>query len=176
MSEIEHQSSGKGRKKKSARVDMTAMVDVAFLLLTFFVLTTTLASPAGMDIIKPPVSGDDMTTTQPEKNILTLILGSNDQVYYYQGMPEGDLGRTDFSSEGLRQVIFDHLKQEPNPCGKGVSRPCWDPIIVLKPNKTCRYKNVVDALDELQLSEARKYCYAEMTSSDSLLLLDNRVK
>lgn len=174
MADIQSGSSDNGRKKKAPKVDMTAMVDVAFLLLTFFVLTTTLSNPGGMDIIKPPV-GDEIGK-QNEKNILTLILSSDDQVYYYHGMPDGPMEKTDFGEGGLRQLIFDHLNRHPKPCSEGVARDCWDPIFILKPNEDCVYRNVVDALDELRLTQAPKFCYAPMTSGDSLLLENSRVR
>ena len=172
MAEVQERSSRSGRKRKSPRVDMTAMVDVAFLLLTFFVLTTTLAKPPAIPIVKPFDDGNPKPVDM--EKILTLILGSEDRILYYEGMPDQDLTETDFSEQGLRQVIFNHLNKNPNPCGEEKEEGCWDPIFVLKPNKDCRYKNVVDAVDELRLTGASKFVFTEMTPADSLLLLDNR--
>ncbi len=172
MAEVESRSSGKGRKRKAARVDMTAMVDVAFLLLTFFVLTTTLAKPPAIELATPVDDGSP--TPIDQEKILTLILGKNNQVLYYYGIPEGNLKRTDFSESGLRKLIFDHLKKREGLCSEEKTPDCWDPIFVLKPSKDCIYKNVVDAVDELRLADAPKYIYADVTPVDSLLLLDHR--
>lgn len=174
---------GPKQKKKSTKVDMTAMVDVAFLLLTFFILTTTLASPSAMEIAKPPPIEEDKPDNEPkkvdEKKIMTLILGEKDQVHYYQGMPEdGPLRTTDFGEEGVRKIISDHLNRYPNRCPKGTkdTKNCWDPIFVVKPNATCVYRNVVDILDELRISGATKYSYTEVTGADSLFLFESRKK
>ncbi len=165
---------------------MTAMVDVAFLLLTFFILTTTLASPAAMEIAKPPPVDEDNPEDEPKKveeeKILTMILGAEDEVHYYQGLStEATLQSTNYGPGGVRQVIVDHLNFKDNRCPKGVKaedRPkdCWDPIFVIKPNETSRFKNLVDVLDELRIAGATKYSYTELTPADSTLLADNRKK
>lgn len=176
---------GPKQKKKSTKVDMTAMVDVAFLLLTFFILTTTLASPAAMEIAKPPPNDEknpeDENKKVDEKKIMTFILGENDQVHYYQGLAEGRLNTTDFGEDGVRKIIQEHLTRFPNRCpkmpkGEDPPKGCWDPIFVIKPNSTSRYKNVVDILDELRISGATKYSYTEVTPGDSIFLVDNRKK
>lgn len=165
---------------------MTAMVDVAFLLLTFFILTTTLASPAAMEIMKPPPVDDENPDDEPkkvdEKKIMTLILGENDKVHYYQGLAtDAALKSTDYGATGVRKVITDHLDLYPNRCPKGVKKEdmpkgCWDPIFVIKPNETSRFKNLVDVLDELRIAGATKYSYTELTPADSTILADNRKK
>ena len=192
MAEVDTSQSGGGKhkggpkqKKKSTKVDMTAMVDVAFLLLTFFILTTTLASPAAMEIAKPPPQDEDKPDDDPKKvdenKIMTFILGEEDQIHYYQGLPEGRLNSTDFGEEGVRKLIQEHLNKYPNRCpktkkGEEPPKGCWDPIFVVKPNSTCRYKNVVDILDELRISGATKYSYTEVTPGDSTFMADNRKK
>lgn len=174
---------GPKQKKKSTKVDMTAMVDVAFLLLTFFILTTTLASPAAMEIAKPPQQDEDDPNDKPKKvdeeKIMTLILGDDDKVHFYQGMPEdGPLQTTDYGEEGVRKVISDHLKFKDNRCPKGSkdTKNCWDPIFVVKPNSSSRYKNLIDVLDELRISGANKYSYTEVTEGDSIYMIENRKK
>lgn len=168
---------GPKQKKKSTRIDMTAMVDVAFLLLTFFILTTTLATPKAMKISKPPKNKEEEPNDKEVKQskIMTFILGENDKVHYYQGLPEGELSTTDFGANGLRKVINEHLNKEPNRCPPGTKdvSNCWDPIFVVKPNKTCVYKNVVDVLDEMRITGATKFALTEPNAQDSILMLDN---
>ena len=170
MADIETRSKGPGRRRGSPKVDMTAMVDVAFLLLTFFVLTTTLASPAGMRLAIPDDTGPPSKVDQ--EKLLTLILGSGDKVLYYHGMPDGSIQETHFGENGLRKLIFDHLNKKDDLCRDQPGENCWDPIFVLKPNVNCRYKNVVDAVDELRLANAPKYVFTDITPADSMLLLD----
>ena len=158
------------QKKKSTRIDMTAMVDVAFLLLTFFILTTTLAQPQTMELNLPPKKDDidvkERTVEVKAEKILTLILGEEDQIYYYKGEPdqEGTLEITTYDPQGIRKVIFGHL------------RSVRDPIVVIKPNETSRYRNVVDILDEMAITQAKKYAMTEVTSVDSLLMANTQVK
>jgi biopolymer transport protein ExbD len=174
-----HKGGAPKQKKKSTRIDMTAMVDIAFLLLTFFILTTTLATPQAMELIKPPKTDDpaDVEQEVKESKVMTFIMGENDKVHYYQGITDPKVLTTDFSADGVRKVIKEHLDRFPNRCNTNDNAPgCWDPIIVLKPNKTSKFKNMVDILDEMRINSVPKYALAEMTSVDSLLLLDNNLK
>ncbi|MFN8397872.1 MAG: biopolymer transporter ExbD [Bacteroidia bacterium] len=190
MAEVDTGGGGGGKhkgapkqKKKSTRIDMTAMVDVAFLLLTFFILTTTLATPQALELIKPPkLDNPEDQLEVAESKVMTIILGEKDKVYYYLGVTEPKVLTTDFSAEGVRKEIVNHLNRFPNRCPKGATADdikksrCWDPIIVLKPNKSCRYKNMVDILDEMRINKVLKYALAEVTPQDSILLLDNNLK
>ena len=149
---------------------MTAMVDVAFLLLTFFILTTTLATPQAMPLVIPPEGG---TTNVAAEKVLTLILGKGDQIHYYDNLFEPDLRTTDYSADGLRQVVNAHLNKHANRCTETENLAgCWDPIIVIKPAEGSRYKNMVDALDEMRISSVPKYALYKVMPEDSLLLVD----
>jgi biopolymer transport protein ExbD len=186
MAEVDSSESGaKGKhgggpkqKKKSTKIDMTAMVDVAFLLLTFFILTTTLATPQAMELNKPPKTDDDSNQKDvKESKVLTFILGADDAVHYYFGITEPEPKTTDFSAEGMRKVVNDHLNKFPNRCNLVDNAPgCWDPIIVIKPHKNSKYKNMVDALDEMRISRVPKYALDEVAAADSLLMVDNNLK
>ena len=166
------------QKKKSTKVDMTAMVDVAFLLLTFFILTTTMATPKAMELMKPPKTEDDSNQKDvAESKVLTFILGENDKIHYFFGITEPEFETTDFSDDGLRKIVNEHLNKFPNRCSEVKDAPgCWDPIIVIKPNETSKFKNLVDILDEMRISKVPKYALGDMTSQDSLLLIDNNLR
>ncbi len=163
--------------KKSTRVDMTAMVDVAFLLLTFFILTTTLTSPLRIDLVKAPRM-ENGTINSPRisgDKIMTLILGEDDKVHYYQGVADHRPETTDYSPEGLREVIQAHLTWGGTPCYNH-DLNCWDPIFIVKPNATSHFKNLVDALDELRIAGARKFSYQEKEDFDRDLLAVHDLK
>lgn len=112
---------GKGKKrakKPSARIDMTPMVDLAFLLLTFFVLTSTFSKPKTMEINYPARPDPKENVKPPEvKNGLTLILTKDNRIFYYKGefiLPNDPKGRpatqleeTDFSINGLHKILVD---------------------------------------------------------------------
>ena len=95
-------------KKMSTRVDLTPMVDLGFLLITFFMLTTTLAKPQIMALVMPEkdIKKEDIEPVK-ESKVLTLLLGANDKVYWYEGITDAKLDSTDYSAEGLRQVILN---------------------------------------------------------------------
>jgi biopolymer transport protein ExbD len=169
MAEIQPKAEGGGKggkkraKKMSTKIDMTPMVDLAFLLLTFFMLTTTFNKPQTMEI-NMPVKTDkpEEQNELKESEALTVILGKNDKVYYYQGMNNGtkqpDLKTTDFSDKGIRQVLLD------------LGRTIPKLTVLIKPVKTARYKNVVDILDEMNITNTRRYALVEMSDLDTKLL------
>ncbi len=161
MAEIQDKAAGgkKGPKKQSTKIDMTPMVDLAFLLLTFFMLTTTFAKPNVMQI-SMPVPPEDETEQPPLKasNALTVILGPNDKIFYYDGlvregetMPE--LVTTDYSATGIRK----HLQtRNTNP----------KLFVMIKPLKEARYKNMVDILDEMSITNTGAYALIKDFTAD----------
>ncbi len=153
----------KGKKKKgSPRVDMTPMVDLGFLLITFFMLTTTLSKPQSMELNMPDKT--DKSEQQPTKasHSLTVILGKDDQVFYFVGTPkdakEGDLlQKTDFSSAGIRKVILDKTK-EIGGDEKGIPMI----VVVIKAMDDSKYKNMVDILDEMHITNSKRYAIVDL--------------
>lgn len=163
---------------------MTAMVDVAFLLLTFFVLTATMNKPSVMELNMPPKTDElpeDSTKIKvKEEKIMTLILDADDTVRYYVGITNPEVKATSFDpANGVRGAIQEHinwgLKRGLQLCvkvGDGKStKNCWDPIFLIKPRVTSRYGNLVDLIDELNITEAPKYAITEFAEEDSLLLI-----
>jgi len=109
----------KRAKKASTRIDMTPMVDLAFLLLTFFVLTSTFSKPKTMEI-NYPADPKDKKDLQKVNNALTFIMTKDDNLYYYEGefypknnkdkKPLTELIKTDYSKDGLRKLLLDKNK------------------------------------------------------------------
>jgi biopolymer transport protein ExbD len=173
---------GPKTKKKSTRIDMTAMVDVAFLLLTFFVLTATMSDSVVMQLTMPPKVEDDdpdKYVKVDEKKIMTIVLDSADIVTYYIGATDIEPVNTDYSKTGIRKAIQNHLltgKAAGIPNCKEVNnqQPCWDPIFVIKPKTSSKYKNVVDLLDELAITGAPKYAIDKFYPADSIRIEEAR--
>ncbi|MFD1188496.1 ExbD/TolR family protein [Pontibacter rugosus] len=142
----------------SAHLDMTPMVDLAFLLLTFFMLTTTFAKPQAMDISMPI---DEGTSPVKAKNALTVILGEKDKIYYYFGFADDvpEVLETDFSSTGIRSVLLSE-KLRANP----------ESVVLIKATEASRYRNLVDILDEMKITDTRKYALVDLATADKLLL------
>src|SRR6185369_8241448 len=80
-----HKGGKKRAKKQSTRIDMTPMVDLAFLLLTFFVLTSTFSKPKSMELTFPVPPEPNMPPPPPIKNGITLLLTKDDKIFYYEG-------------------------------------------------------------------------------------------
>jgi biopolymer transport protein ExbD len=160
MSEISQPGGGKkdGKvrsKKSSTRIDMTPMVDLAFLLLTFFMLTTTFNKPQTMEIVMPekPKPGD-VPQNVNEKKVVTLVLGNDDKIYWYQGITEPKVEQTDFSNDGIRKVLAE---RNANIAGM---------LVLIKPTDGSRYKNVVDILDEMTISNISRFALVDITTAD----------
>ncbi len=172
-----HKKGGKVRSKKmSTRVDFTPMVDLGFLLITFFMLTTTLAKPQIMALVMPDkdIKKEDVEPVK-ESKVLTLLLGGNDKVYWYEGITDAKLDSTDYSAEGVRQVILnkmDKVKAQfqtetyKRKNKEGVEEEHTDGSyinVLIKPTKDARYKNLVDALDEMAITKVRYYVILEVS-------------
>lgn len=174
MAEIQQQGgdSGKGGKKRakkaSTKIDMTPMVDLAFLLLTFFMLTTTFAKPNVMQLTMPvKEKKPDEQTKIKASQAVTIILGPEDKVYYYFGLndpndksaPPPQVKVTDYSANGIRKVILERQRQTSDP-----------PIILIKAyvlnDKQARYKNMVDILDEMNITNQKKYAMVKINQAD----------
>jgi biopolymer transport protein ExbD len=161
MAEVNSAGSGNGKgrsKKSSTKVDMTPMVDLAFLLITFFMLTTTFGKPQAMPVNMPDKTSKDDVAPVAASKAFTILLGEKDKVYYYSGYENPDVKITDFSAEGIRKVIIE--KQ----------REVKDVVIIIKPTKVSRYKNVVDILDEMKITSAERYAIVAVTDVDYELI------
>ena len=156
----------------STRIDFTPMVDLGFLLITFFMLTTTLAKPNILALVMPEkdIKKEDVEPVK-ESKVLTLLLGPNDKVYWYEGITDAKLDSTDYSAEGLRQVILNKMEKVKNQFGQEdyedfkTKEPKKGSFInvIIKPTKDSRYKNLVDALDEMAITKVRYYVILDIS-------------
>lgn len=175
---------GKVRAKKmSTRVDMTPMVDLGFLLITFFMLATTMSKPTSMTLAVPDKTDEeDQEKTEPLKasKVLTLFMGANDDVYYLDGVAaddekaEASLKTTRYGFD-LRSVIFASAKRinAANPKDEKGNEPF---VVVIKPTVVSTYKNMVDVLDEMAITKSKRYALVEtLTDSEKKLLGDKIV-
>jgi len=144
-----------GGKKVSTRVDMTPMVDLAFLLVTFFMLTTTFNKPQTMELNMPDKTDDESVKQKiAESRTTTLVLAENNKVYYYTGVENPQVNVTNFSETGLRKVLLQKV------------RTIKDPIVVIKAKKEAKYKNVVDVIDEMAITGVKIYALVKITPED----------
>jgi biopolymer transport protein ExbD len=199
MSEIDVSSDGghkkgpgvKKAKKLSTRVDMTPMVDLGFLLITFFIFTTTMSTPATMPLIMPKDEKDPKDQTEvKESGALTIMLGKGNQVYYYEGQLKSDGSNFKTSNfTDIRKVIMDKKKQVISnwvydaSCDKIVQNaqenkdPDWknackdkDFVVVIKPNSEATYKNTIDMLDEMTINHVKRFAMVDITDDENSLV------
>lgn len=169
MAEISNEGGGKkdGKvrsKKTSTKIDMTPMVDLAFLLLTFFVMTTTLNKPQTMEITMPEKpKAEDQQPMVNEKRVLTLILGNDDKIYWYLGITDPKINVTNFSTKGVRDILLRENSQ------------IKDMVVLIKPSDESRYKNVVDILDEMNISNIARYALVDITDVDKQLIKEAKL-
>lgn len=150
---------GPRSKKMSTRVDLTPMVDLAFLLISFFMLTTTLNKPKAMELNMPKkVDKIDDQMDVADCQVLHVLLDTLDQVWYYEGLQVAGLQKTTFAGDGgIRKVIMKKLKSVPNACAPMRSGKKREAIVLIKLLEGARYKNMVDILDEMDITGCKTY-------------------
>ncbi len=136
-------------KRLSTRVDLTPMVDLGFLLITFFVFTTSMTAPNVLNLALP-ADGDSSVTA--ESKTLNLVLEGDNRIHYYIGNEVGNRNCTDFSPEGVRKVIFKMQQRVQNSFGDAAEL-----VILIRPTEHSSYMNLVDILDEMLIMDVRKY-------------------
>ena len=199
------------QQKMSSRVYFTPMVDMMMLLITFFMLCTTLSKPQAMQLTMPSndknVQDEDKSATKASHTI-TLILAGNNKIYHIDGLPNYEdptcLKETTWGKDGIRKVLMSHVTEEGiAPVAKimvakqkldekKIKYNMADSIyqkelselkngningekiptltIIIKPLDTASYKNMVDALDEMQICSIGKYVIDKINDNDQKLL------
>ena len=189
---------GKSKQKKFAvRVDFTPMVDMNMLLITFFMLCTTLSKPQTMEISMP---SNDKSITEQQKSMvkasqaITLLLGADNKLYYYEGEPNykdyTSLKETCYTPDGIRSILLQKnaaavnkvralkqqkldLKISEEEYRKQVSeiKSGKDtPTVIIKATDDASYKNLIDALDEMQICNIGKYVITDIAEADEFLM------
>lgn len=161
MAEINTGEGGKKDKKRakkvSTKIDMTPMVDLAFLLITFFMFTTSLTQPQAMELNMPDTK-DNKTTKLRQELALTIILGEGNKIFWYTGIENPKVETTDYSSGGIREVLKEKKQQIP-----GL-------VVVIKAVEKSRYKNLVDIIDEMHIVGIPRFVPVNITETDKELI------
>lgn len=204
------------QKKMNVRVDFTPMVDMMMLLITFFMLCTSLSKPQAMQLSMPSndenMSKEDKSVTKASQTI-TLYLAANDKIYYVEGLPDYEnpecINETTWGRDGVRNILIHHTielgynpvamimqaKKELDAKKQAINSTMTDEqyqqqldkirkgelptgkietmTIIIKPLDTCTYKNMVEALDEMQICSISKYVIDKINEQD-LALLDKK--
>ncbi|MBI4931618.1 MAG: biopolymer transporter ExbD [Bacteroidetes bacterium] len=185
----------KRAKKHSSRVDMTPMVDLGFLLLTFFVLTTQFSKPKTMEINMPVIPKDTTKRMKIEdETALTLLLtDKKEKIYYYYGKFKPDasiIKNTDYSKEGVRKVfrdrnkeVIDQVKQLKDKLVKhqiadttykrmsmSIKGDKKAVFVIVKADDKAKYKSIIDVIDELNVADIGKYALVDISPAEKEML------
>ena len=163
-------------KKLSTRVDLTPMVDLGFLLITFFMYTTTLARPKTMAINMPykdSLQKEDQKSKVKESTALTILLSKDHRIYTYEGIgsdgehpPQLNPISIKNGTDKLRKVIMDKVDKVNGLKQSGQLTATDNTIILIKPDVTSTYKDLVDVIDEMTINEIKVYAVVDITGQD----------
>lgn len=177
----------KKAKKLSTRVDMTPMVDLGFLLITFFIFTTTMSSPKAMNLNMPKdTKNEDELNKAKESGALTIILSKSNGVFYYEGQlaPDGsNFKSANFATirdeiinkkkDVIKTHVHDSNCEKIKEDAKKEGDPNWetadlerDFVVVIKPDQDATYKNTVDILDEMTINNVKRYAMVDITPQE----------
>ena len=178
---------------------MTPMVDLAFLLLTFFMLTTTFSKPKTMEINMPVKDNKPEDSTKIKASqALTILLSANNKIVWYTGLgddPENPpvTNVADFSLTSPRSIhvvirdrnknVFDQVQLTKDSISRGLLNEDEGKkhigaykgvkeglVVLIKPDSTAKYKNVVDILDEMNVCAVGRFAIVDITDSEKELL------
>jgi biopolymer transport protein ExbD len=166
-------------KKQNSKVDLTAMVDLAFLLITFFMLTTTLSKPQSMSLGLPdkdPDKDKNKDVKVDENRTMTILLGDNNKLVRYVGLlatPVSGGAPKDFAygKDGIRKELISRKEAVLQYTGnkdKGM-------IVIIKPSKKSNYRNLVDILDEMAIVNVPTYAIVNDFTPEETKLLGGSV-
>lgn len=179
----------KKSKKLSTRVDLTPMVDLGFLLITFFIFTTTMSQPTAMKLNLPKDTDKPEEQNQAkESGALTILLGKDNHVFYYEGQlkPDGSnwLSSSFNGDNSIRDVIIKKKKDvvarhtHTSSCAEiwaknnNDQNSCRDKdlVVVIKPGEESTYRNVVDILDEMAINVVKRYALVDISEGETALI------
>jgi biopolymer transport protein ExbD len=181
IAESGHDEGKKGRpKKQSTKVDLTPMVDLAFLLITFFMFTTTLAKPKVMPIVLPVDNPDKQNQTKLDDQLaMTILVAKKNVLVYYFGSAQdaasdpSKIGVTTFNKEkGIRKVIIDKLALVNQLGEQGVDKNTGSSklTVLIKPQDSSAYGGLIDVLDEMHINNIKKYAIVDISEPEIELI------
>ena len=157
MATLNESQSGKAvkarTKKATPKVDLTAMVDLMFLLTTFFMLTTTLSQLNAADIAKPDKTDINIIENYPESRTMTIVLGKDNKAISYMGTIEKANMKVISMASLQKEIASNKLLV----AATHQNNPSKYMIVIIKPGKTAKFQNFVDAVDEMKIADIKSY-------------------
>lgn len=155
--------------RQQPRVDLTPMVDLAFLLITFFMLTTSLNKPHAMDAVMPEKSDLTQFTTFSDARTMTILLGANNRIEWYWGTLEQPIegpNITSYGKKGIRIEIVDKIKK----IGAQQTSSSKDLMVIIRPSERSTYGDLIAILDEMKINNVKQYMIGEIGKGEMELL------
>ncbi len=155
-------------KKRSTTVDLAPMVDLGFILLTFFVFTAAITQPMAMKLALPNDKDDTVHDDLCESCVMTVLLGKANNIWYYEGKEKYAMENvTDYSARGIRKLIQRKKKAVHSQKGEDQF------VLIIKPSAQSNFKNLVDIVDECSINMVKRYYIDEMKTADKNWLSEN---
>jgi biopolymer transport protein ExbD len=148
------------RIRKSYHLDMASLVDLAFLLLTFFIMTTNFQKHHIMSLDMPHEDGENPPKKADE--VMTVYLTGNNQIYWHMG-DDPTPQRTTYAGSGIRKIFL-----EKNAAVRKI-------FVLIKPTDQSRYQNVIDVLDEIDITDIQRYAIVKLETEDLALLTQHKI-
>ena len=172
MAEINSNSSrDPGRVHKTIRVDLTPMVDLGFLLISFFIFTTQINKPVGMKLYLPADSND--STTAKKSMTLTLMPTAQNKIFVYEGLAVENEHASLYTSDHLNELRLRIIRKR-EMVRKMTGKPS-DMLVLIKPDKDCSYQTLVDLLDEMTINDITRYAIEDRDVYDEKLVLKSGI-
>jgi biopolymer transport protein ExbD len=148
-------------RKASLRVDLTPMVDLGFLLISFFVLTTTIAKPTSMKLAVPDDNKKLPPSEAAESKTLNILLGADNNTFVYGGSALNNIKNTGSSASALRIAIIQKKKSIRDQCGNDSGM-----IVLIKPTAAATYANIVNTFDEMLICNIKTYVLMDANNDE----------
>lgn len=174
MAEIESKNG-----KSTPKVDLTPMVDLNLLLITFFMFSTTLNKPKAMEITMPFKQEQNENPPQVKDDAaMTILLGDDHKIYYYEGIGSAEnppvVKHATFDPEknGIRTVLIDKVKKVKALQANGTLAQEDQLTVIIKPDITAKTDDVVNIIDEMTINDIKIYTITDITKEDQQFITD----
>jgi biopolymer transport protein ExbD len=165
MAEINMPQKGGKRKLQTPRLDLTPMVDLGFILITFFLFTTTMARPKTMELNMPSNEHTDEHPVIPEESTITIIPVKGHRIIYYEGILSNPDQLKQCTRNGIRDVLIGKKKQVAA-LPSTFSTAAHKLYVLIKPDDNCKYEDVVQLLDEMMINNVPNYTIMDITPEE----------
>ncbi|HRH60331.1 MAG TPA: biopolymer transporter ExbD [Chitinophagaceae bacterium] len=152
-------------KKLSTKVDLTPMVDLGFLLITFFVFTNTVSIPTAMDLKMPDTKNIKDSSEAPLSKTISLLPAGGNKIFYYTGLNADHIEATDYSAAGIRAVLQNMKATLRKNYGKDD-----DMVVLIKPTSASTYGNTIDMLDEMTINAIKTYVLMDASVEEEAIV------